>query len=499
MKSPIWNTIRGYLRSANEWLIHTPERALNDAYEAALMIKSIEDKHFGGNKISANYGSYGESVQRYFQAELKKYLNVIKVRLTEFRASKSIVQISQRTLSNRPITEIDLSDEEEETGASPKINIIDKPALILKKLRFIDEILERYRNQPEPAPMVLVSDSVTVNGRKKMNTDRTDNTNRSNTNSRIVNRREEQTAKGHKTENMNQSEDGLLSNTTRPDRNHASRAESSSEDIESIVDKTGVLPRSILKTVERIKRELDPNAEEEVVETFRNSKARTIIALRLILLLIIVPLLTQQLSRIVLVGPLVDHFRPAEETPIFLNSEMEEEALAELNMYRERMEFEILIGKIDPLTEEQKEERLEVRAAELSEEFHQRSNDAIKNVFSDIFAVIAFTGLIINSKREVAVLKSFIDELIYGLSDSAKAFIIILLTDTFVGFHSPHGWEVLLEGISRHLGLPANRDFIFLFIATFPVILDTIFKYWIFRYLNRISPSAVATYRNMNE
>jgi len=103
------------------------------------------------------------------------------------------------------------------------------------------------------------------------------------------------------------------------------------------------------------------------------------------------------------------------------------------------------------------------------------------------------------NREGLEILKSFIDETVYGLSDSAKAFIIILFTDMFVGFHSPHGWEVLLEGLAKHLGLPANRNFIFLFIATFPVILDTIFKYWIFRYLNRISPSAVATYKNMNE
>jgi hypothetical protein len=56
----------------------------------------------------------------------------------------------------------------------------------------------------------------------------------------------------------------------------------------------------------------------------------------------------------------------------------------------------------------------------------------------------------------------------------------------------------LLEGISEHLGLPAQQKFIDLFIATFPVILATIFKYWIFRYLNRVSPSSVATLRNMN-
>ena len=68
-----------------------------------------------------------------------------------------------------------------------------------------------------------------------------------------------------------------------------------------------------------------------------------------------------------------------------------------------------------------------------------------------------------------------------------------------VGFHSTHGWEVVLENGLRHFGLPENHDLIFLFIATFPVVLDTVFKYWIFRYLNQVSPSAVATYHEMND
>jgi len=145
------------------------------------------------------------------------------------------------------------------------------------------------------------------------------------------------------------------------------------------------------------------------------------------------------------------------------------------------------------------EAKITDKAVELAEEFRHESSNAIKNVFADMFSVGAFIWLLLVSKSSIAVVKDFFDNIVYGLSDSAKAFIIILFTDIFVGFHSPHGWEVLLEGVSRHWGLPANRDFIFLFIATFPVILDTIFKYWIFRYLNRISPSAVATYRNMNE
>lgn len=178
---------------------------------------------------------------------------------------------------------------------------------------------------------------------------------------------------------------------------------------------------------------------------------------------------------------------------------MEEEAIIELQRFEERIRFENMIRNAPPLNPAEIETQVEVKAREIAEEFRNKSANAIKNVFSDIFSVGAFICVLILSKPSILVLKDFLDHVVYGLSDSAKAFIIILFTDVFVGFHSPHGWEVILEGISRHWGLPANRNFIFLFIATFPVILDTIFKYWIFRYLNRISPSAVATYRNMNE
>jgi hypothetical protein len=151
------------------------------------------------------------------------------------------------------------------------------------------------------------------------------------------------------------------------------------------------------------------------------------------------------------------------------------------------------------LSEEEIEKRVEEKAVEIAEEYQDLGQNALENIIADLLSVVAFGLVIYFSREQIAVLKSFIDEFIYGLSDSAKAFIIILSTDMFVGYHSPHGWEVILEEIGRHFGLPENREFNFLFIATFPVILDTIFKYWIFRYLNRISPSAVATYRNMNE
>jgi hypothetical protein len=462
MRNPVFSIVKTSFRTVNQWLLRTPERALNEAYEAALRIKGLEDAHFGGGKISADYGNYSKSAQDYFQGELKKYLNIAKVRLTEFKASNSILRIS-----NQQITEIQLA---EDATDLQNINVIDRPALILKKLRFIDDVIARYSVEQSKPSIVVLPKSTPVN------------------------------TPNAKSTNFGQKVSRSQPNLSAQDPIDPEARRRSTTDVESIADKTGVLPRSILKTVDRIKRELDPKAEEEVVESFRTSKSRTIISLRFILLLIIIPLLTQQVSKNFIVGPIVDHFRSGnEQAGVFLNTEMEEEALHELQQFEERLRFEVLIGKIPPIGEEEIAAEVREKAAEVEEEYRQLSSDAIKNVFADILALGAFAAVIATSKREIAILKSFLDELIYGLSDSAKAFIIILFTDTFVGFHSPHGWEVLLEGVSRHLGLPANRDFIFLFIATFPVILDTIFKYWIFRYLNRISPSAVATYKNMNE
>jgi CemA family len=447
MRNSFWDSVQGYFQNANQWLLKTPGRSLDEAYEAAQKIRELENSHFGGDRISPNYGNYGASAQGYFQGELKKYLDIIKIRLAEFKLSSSVVR-----LSNQKITEIEVDGDSTQLS---NINVIDQPALVLKKLRLIDETLERYQNRESSQQSLVI---------------------------------------------LTDKQAGIqpVSNSVNGSGNYESQGDQ--PEGRSLSSKSGVLPRSILDTVDRIKQELNPDSEEEMVRNFRRSKVRTFTAMRFILILIIVPLLVQQMSKNFVIGPIVDYYRTgSDQTEIFINSELEEEALSELQRFEERMRFEALIGRTEPKSSEEIELRLKEKAAELEEEFRQESSDAVKNVFSDILAALAFTGVILTSRREIEIVKNFIDQLVYGLSDSAKAFFIILFTDVFVGFHSPHGWEVILEGLSKHFGLPADRTFIFLFIATFPVILDTIFKYWIFRYLNRASPSAVATYKNMNE
>jgi hypothetical protein len=67
-----------------------------------------------------------------------------------------------------------------------------------------------------------------------------------------------------------------------------------------------------------------------VVINFHVSQRKTLISVRLILLLIIVPFFTQYLSKALVVEPLVDQFRVTNETVVFLNSDLEQEALAKL-------------------------------------------------------------------------------------------------------------------------------------------------------------------------
>jgi hypothetical protein len=268
---------------------------------------------------------------------------------------------------------------------------------------------------------------------------------------------------------------------------------------ETFSGKPKILPRSIGRTIDKIKRDFTPNAEKKVVSDFYRSRTKTIIAFRVLLMLIVIPLLTHLLAKNLIVMPIVSEFRGESESQIFLHSEMKEEALKEIQTFEEELKLESLLHHAPVLAPEIKEEKIQEKVAEIVAEYRHKSNSAISNVFADVFGLVAFAVVVFFRRQDIQVLKSFIDNLVYGLSDAAKAFAIILLTDIFVGFHSPHGWEVLLESMATHLGVPANKSAISLFIATVPVLMDTIFKYWIFRSLSRMSPSTVSTLKGMNE
>ncbi len=263
------------------------------------------------------------------------------------------------------------------------------------------------------------------------------------------------------------------------------------------IEKTGIIPRSMSRLFYQFKQDLGPYSEIETIEEIKVSRYQTLSSIKYILFLIMVPILVNKVSKVFILDPFINYIWNQNIAEVFINESQEERAFADLQRFEEKLHFEILIGKLNNTSLIQ--QKIQKKAFEIALEYNNESANAIKNIVADSISIIIFISILIINKKQFSILKSFINHFIYGLSDTAKAFLIILFTDIFVGFHSPHGWEIIMEAILRHFGLPENRDFIFIFISTFPVILDTVFKYWIFRYLNKISPSAVATYHNMNE
>nr|YP_010342939.1 envelope membrane carbon uptake protein [Justicia procumbens]UOA66169.1 envelope membrane carbon uptake protein [Justicia procumbens]WGV34812.1 envelope membrane protein [Justicia procumbens] len=130
------------------------------------------------------------------------------------------------------------------------------------------------------------------------------------------------------------------------------------------------------------------------------------------------------------------------------------------------------------------------------------NEDRIHTILHFSTNIISFgilSGYSLLGSEELAILNSWAQEFLYNLSDTVKAFSILLLTDLCIGFHSPHGWELMIVSVYKDFGFVHNDQIISGLVSTFPVILDTILKYWIFRYLNRISPSLVVIYHSMND
>nr|YP_010848688.1 envelope membrane protein [Melodinus tenuicaudatus]AWI73221.1 envelope membrane protein [Melodinus cambodiensis]WEV93338.1 envelope membrane protein [Melodinus tenuicaudatus] len=189
----------------------------------------------------------------------------------------------------------------------------------------------------------------------------------------------------------------------------------------------------------------------------------------------------------------------AGQSEIFLND------IQERGILEKFIELEELLV-LDEMIEEYSETRLHKLRIGIQKETIQlikiHNEDRIHTIFHFSINIICFvilSGYSILGNEELVILNSWAQEFLYNLSDTVKAFSILLLTDLCIGFHSPHGWELMIGSVYKDFGFVQNDQIISGLVSTFPVILDTVFKYWIFRYLNRVSPSLVVIYHSMND
>ncbi|CAM6040195.1 unnamed protein product [Sphagnum compactum] len=168
-----------------------------------------------------------------------------------------------------------------------------------------------------------------------------------------------------------------------------------------------------------------------------------------------------------------------------------------LKLERQRVRFQAEIGQAPPLSDQELAEHIRHEALHLREELRLENRQAFANIWSDLVAGFTVLLLLVLNSKQVAIMRMTGDRLVTNVSDTGKAFIIILLSDIFLGYHSELGWETVIEMVLDHYGLQADQASIYIFVAIVPVTIDACFKLWVFRYLSRLSASAAATFREM--
>ncbi|CAD6209180.1 unnamed protein product [Miscanthus lutarioriparius] len=161
----------------------------------------------------------------------------------------------------------------------------------------------------------------------------------------------------------------------------------------------------------------------------------------------------------------------------------------DLNMEKARYRMEVEIGKSPPLSDEEVWFELREKAIELRDDWRLENRAALANIWSDmVYGIVLFLLMCFNQSK-VAMLKFTGYKLLNKISDSGKAFLIIIVSDILLGYHSESGWHTLVEVILEHYGLEADEAAVTFFVCLFPVALDVYIKFWVYKYLPRLSPS----------
>lgn len=173
------------------------------------------------------------------------------------------------------------------------------------------------------------------------------------------------------------------------------------------------------------------------------------------------------------------------------------EMVKTLKVEKARFRFEVEIGKCPLLSDEDAWLELRHKALELRDEWRFENRRAFANILSDMtFGVVLFLLLYFNESK-VALLKFTGYKLLNNVTDTGKAFLIILTTDIFLGYHSESGWQTLVEVIVEHYGFEVDEAAITIFICLVPVMLDACVKLWLFKYLPRLSPKVSNIFKEM--
>jgi len=306
------------------------------------------------------------------------------------------------------------------------------------------------------------------------------------------------------------------------------RANAAKQQVVSITyEEIGLFPRSFNRVFDRFFKQLFFDVDNLVIQEYRFYRYLFLTTVRCLMILFLVPFTVNFISKNYFIRPVIEYYWNTNQSEIFINSYQQKQAFSELHNFEEKLYFESFLGSstftVEPLALEASispsegeenlqdsefvqetqrqliQKRLQKKTLELAHHYNDESIESVTNFFADALSFSTLFVLIMRLEVQINITKSFLLEVFFGLDDSKKSLFILFTTDLLVGYHSPNIWELFFQSILDHYGLPESQTTIFLLVATLPVLLDVLFKYLIFRHLNRASPATVATYHAMIE
>nr|YP_009673834.1 chloroplast envelope membrane protein [Cuscuta bonafortunae]QDF46556.1 chloroplast envelope membrane protein [Cuscuta bonafortunae] len=189
-----------------------------------------------------------------------------------------------------------------------------------------------------------------------------------------------------------------------------------------------------------------------------------------------------------------------KQSELFLNHIQENIILEKFVELEDFLFLDEVIKKKFPADPQTFQKKMYEEAIQLIKIQNENFIQMIFHLLTNIIYFLILNGLAIwYNENPLSILNAWSQKFVFNLSDTVKVFFLILFTYFFFGYHSTQGWEFTIRFFYHSFGFGHNDQIISWLVCIIPVGLDMSFKYFLFQYLNRVSPSLLILYNSIRE
>jgi hypothetical protein len=185
----------------------------------------------------------------------------------------------------------------------------------------------------------------------------------------------------------------------------------------------GILPRSIIRTLQRFGEQFFKSSDKLGLAEFQYSRYQILVSLQVLIYSIFIPLISHFLIQTFILVPMINYLWNDQQDDIFLTAYLEKQALEELEHFEEALYFTSFITEpYESLESPILKATMQRKIVDLALEYNDKSMTVLTTFFGDVITVGTLIFVLLWLKSKVIIFKSFTLEFLYSFSDSAICF-----------------------------------------------------------------------------